>query len=117
MKEFRNVHNELNVVETEAGCLLYAGDRLIPPKSARKELLEIAHTTHLGEEVIWTNVKKIWHWPSLRNDLRTLYERCSECQEHKWAKNKNKPILPMDLLFFGSGEYLTSDLFQLEGRD
>ena len=58
LKEFRNMHGELNVIETEAGSLLYAGDRLIPPKSARKDLLEFAHTTHLGEEVIWRNVKK-----------------------------------------------------------
>ena len=55
IKELRNVHDELNGAETEVGCLLYAGDKLVPPRSARPELLKIAHTTHLGEEVIWNN--------------------------------------------------------------
>ena len=66
LREFRNIHDELNVVKTEMGSLLYAGNKLIPPKSARKELLEISHTKHLGEEVIWCNIRKIWHWPSMR---------------------------------------------------
>ena len=56
IKELRNVHEELNVVEKGAGCLLYAGYKLVPLRSARPELLKIAHTTHLGEEVIWSNI-------------------------------------------------------------
>ena len=108
-EEQRNVHNELNMVGSEAGDLLYAGDKLVPPKSVRQELLNLTHTTHLGEDIIWSNVKKIWHWPSLKNDLNTMYEQCGTCQEEKRSKNKSKPVLPMDLLFFGPGEYLISD--------
>ena len=29
LKELSNIHNELNVVESEAGDLLYAGDKLV----------------------------------------------------------------------------------------
>ena len=38
LKELRNIHDELNIVETKAGCLLYVGDKLVPPRSARPEL-------------------------------------------------------------------------------
>ena len=117
LREFSNIHNEFNMVETDVGALLYAGNKLIPPRSARKELLAIAHTTHLGEEVIWSNIRKIWHWPSMRDDWRSLYERCSECQENRRAKNKNSPVLPLDLMFFGPGEYFTTDLFDLDRKD
>ena len=58
LRELSNVHNELNVVESEAGDLLYAGEKLLPPKSARQELLMLAHMTHLEKDIIWNNVKK-----------------------------------------------------------
>ena len=59
LKELSRVHNELNIVESDAGELLYKGDKIVPPKSARQELLKLAHTTHLGEEIIWNNMKRI----------------------------------------------------------
>ena len=34
----------------------------------------------------------------------------------KEGEEKNIPVLPMDLMFFGPGEYLTSNLFKLEGK-
>ena len=61
-------------------------------------------------------MKKIWNWPSLKNNLKTMYEQCDACQEEKRQKNKSKPVLSMDLLFFGPGEYITSDLFELDGK-
>ena len=46
------------MVESDTGCLLYAGDKLVPQKSARPELLKIAYMIHLGEEIVWNNMKK-----------------------------------------------------------
>ena len=74
LKELRNVHDELHIVESDVGCLLFAGHKLVPPNSAKQELLKMRHKTHLGEGIIWSNMKKIWHWPPLKNDLKTMYE-------------------------------------------
>ena len=51
------------------------------------ELLKLAHTTHLGKDIIQSNVKQIWFWQSLRNYLRVLYQPCEACQIEKRAKN------------------------------
>ena len=78
--------------------------------------MKLAHTTHLGEDIIWSNVKKIWHWPSLKNDPKTMCDQCEACQEEKRLKNKSNPVLSMDLLFLRPGAYLLSDLVELDEK-
>ena len=53
----------------------------------------------------------------MRNDWKAVHDRCGECQENRRAKNKSVPVLPLDLQFFGPGEYWTSDLFETNKKD
>ena len=50
------------------------------------------------------------------NELEQRNRACSSCAVEKRAKNPDKPILPVDLLEYSPGEYLTSDLFEIEKK-
>ena len=77
----------------------------------------MAHITHLSEEAVWSNIKRIWTWPSMKSDWRAVHSKCGECQENRRSKNKSVPILPLDLQFFGPGDYWTSDLYEVDKKD
>ena len=41
---------DLTVIESESSNLFYANERLVQPRSARKRLLKLTHTTHSRRE-------------------------------------------------------------------
>ena len=52
----------------------------------------------------------------MKNELEHRNRACSNCMIEKRAKNPDKPVLPVDLLEYSPGKYLTSDLFELDKK-
>ena len=62
----------------------------------------------------WHTVRSIWFWNGIKNKLEHRNKACSNCLIEKRSKNAEKPVLPIELLEFSPGEYLTSDRFELD---
>ena len=49
------------------------GVKVFIPKQERTRLVEVAHSTHLAAEVMWTTIHGLWNWNILKNDLQILH--------------------------------------------
>ena len=90
--------------------------RLVPPKAARKKLLDLLHSTHSHSAMEWATIREIWWWNGIKNELEFRNRACSSCAIDKRAKNPDKPVLPVDLLEYSPGEYMTSNIFEIEKK-
>ena len=97
MKEFENVFSDLHIVKTERRPLVYLQERLVPPKAARKKLLDLLHSTTSHSAMEWATIREIWWLNGMRNELEQRNRACLSCAVEKRAKNSEKPFLPVDL--------------------
>ena len=76
----------------EHGCLLY-GTRVVIPKSLRKQVIDILHTSHFGIEKMKHLARTAVYWPGLNFDIKEQCRNCTSCGEHqnKPPKMKNHP--------------------------
>ena len=74
-RAYFNYRDELN---TEDG-LIFKGNRLIVPKSLRKEMLDIAHQGHIGLEGCRRRMREALFWPGMASDLKALISQCDLC--------------------------------------
>ena len=93
------------------GLLTY-NDRILVPKTLRREILDKLHTAHLGPELTYLNAKELYFWPNLRSAIDMMCSRCEECIALR-------PSLPTETLNTIRATYPThivsSDLFYLYG--
>ena len=92
--------------------LLTYNDRILVPKTLRREILDKLHTPHLGPELTYLNAKELYFWPNMRAAIDMMCARCEECIALR-------PSLPTETLQTLKAEYPThivsSDLFYLYG--
>ena len=109
-----HVRDELTVQE---GVIL-RGERIVIPKSLRKEILEDLHTAHQGVESTLRRACESVYWPNMNRNIKEHVSRCKTCTfpsqpllnheipNHPWAK------IVTDLFQFESKDYLvTVDYF------
>ena len=107
-KEFsQDEYNKLHIVQTTRGSLVYLEEKLVPPVEARKKLLSRLHESHSHEQMSWETAKKIWFWKSMKNKINQANLSCGCCIEFSRSKFAQKPILPVEVLDYGTGELLS----------
>ncbi len=77
VRQFWNFRDEITVIDG----LLYKGQRLIIPKSARSEMLSKLHESHLGIEKTKQRPREILYWPNINSDIENVVFSCSICNE------------------------------------
>ena len=109
--------DEMGVEETARGpLLLVGGNRLFIPRGERRRLLDLLHSTHLGERTMIETARKIWYWGGMNNQIRQRVKSCERCQEEAAAKPRQPPVIPDDLTRMKIMEMVGVDLFELGGR-
>ena len=88
------------------------GDRLVIPKSLRKDMLHQVHYSHLGIEKCKQRAHDIIFWPGICSEIEKLIQGCPVCQEKQDA-NAKKPLLPRKIPE-RPWQVVASDLFSLE---
>ena len=94
--------------------LAYRGTRIIMPTSLRREMIERAHLSHLGEQYTINTAREIMYWPQMHQDLVEAVKTCNICQEDQPAQVKETlmtypiPQLPWQVV--------ASDIFELQGK-
>ncbi|KAL1447558.1 hypothetical protein WDU94_003669 [Cyamophila willieti] len=96
--------------------LVFINDKLVVPKTCRKETLDLAHEGHLGFDKIKSQMNR-YYWPDIRCHLLNKVQSCDICQKYQRSKIKDPllnheiPDLPfnkigLDFCEYGGKKYL-----------
>lgn len=97
--------------------LLFLDNKLVIPKSLRKDMLNKLHVAHLGIQKTKSRTRNIFYWPRMTVDIDDFISKCSACL--KYSRNvikepliaHERPKIPFakvgtDILTFGGRDYL-----------
>ena len=83
-----HIRDELVVQE---GVIL-RGDRVVIPKSLRRETLEDLHTAHQGVESTLRRARESVYWPNMNGDVKEYISRCETCTTFP-PRQQKEPLL------------------------
>lgn len=97
--------------------MLYFNDRIIVPRTLRKEILDQLHSSHLGIEKTKKRARNLIYWPNMDTDIENIILKCLVCQKNRCSNTKEPmishevPPLPffkigMDICEYASKKYL-----------
>ena len=91
------------------------GNRLLIPKSMRREVLQHLHSSHQGQTRTLRPARQVVFWPGMTNDVRNVVRTCDACSRYLPSQQ------PEPILSEGTPsrpfESIAADLFQLAGFD
>ena len=94
--------------------LILKGERILIPKSLRKEILQQLHSAHLGLDSMLRRARATVFWLGMTTDIKQLAENCHECQRLK-PNNQREPLKQ-----HAEGSYPWEkcgvDLFEYQGK-
>ena len=71
--------------------LVFKGSRVIIPATMRKEMVAIAHATHIGIEGCIRRVRESMFWPRMATELKEYISKRDVCMAHRTSQSK-EPI-------------------------
>ena len=85
--ELKDYWSYCEEISLEEG-ILFIGHRLIVPKSEKQSTLNILHTGHYEIDKMTLRARGSVFWPGISQDIKTLAETCTICQENSksWLK-------------------------------
>ena len=75
--------------------LIFKGNRLVVPLSLRKEMLAIAHQSHIGLEGCLRRMREAIFWPGMSSDMKALVSQCDACLRMRETPKK-EPLMSHD---------------------
>ena len=96
------------------GNLIFKGPRLVVPACMRKELMSVAHATHIGIEGCLRRVRGCLLWPMMASDVKDYVSKCHVCLAHRTSQTK-EPLLQHEIVARPWAK-LAADLCELHGR-
>ena len=94
--------------------LVLKGDRVIIPKSLRKQVLESVHLGHQGETKCILIARESLFWPGITNNVKEMVQSCGTCARHQTAPPR-LPLLQPDLPT-SPWEKLETDFFEYNSK-
>ena len=98
------------------GLLCVDGHRIIVPRDARSSIVDLLHKSHCGLVKTYATAKEFYHWPAMKNDIKTVIDKCEPCQslrpslpvDNFIATTANDPMqeVSVDLFQIGNSHYL-----------
>ena len=61
--------------------LIFRGDRLIVPKSLRRQTIKELHASHQGVEATLRRARETLHWPNMKSEIKDHIPRCDVCPQ------------------------------------
>lgn len=106
-------YSERGLLSVTDGILTYA-DRVVIPKSMRREVLERIHEGHQGIVKCRERVKTSVWWPGITVDVKKMVAGCTHCQENR-PSQRREPLIPTPLPT-GPWERIGADLCEYKGQ-
>ena len=111
VREYWDSRSELS----EAHGFILKGNRLVVPRSMRKQMLNSIHEGHLGIEKCKRRAREVLYWPQMNTEITDMIENCTACLLHK--PKQQQESLRYHQIPDRPWEKIGSDLFQLNGKD
>ncbi len=111
LRHYKQVYHELSVTDED---LILRHQRLLIPRTYRKEVLRRLHLSHQGIERTLRAARQKVYWPGMTADVKSTVEACQECQRFKPAQTQ-EPMAsdpPATRIF----EEMAADHFETGGR-
>lgn len=80
--QFKKARQALTVEED----LIFNGTRIFVPLQVRRDVIHLAHDTHMGELQQFRKVQQIFWWPGMKADVENYVKCCTECQRQRKVK-------------------------------
>ena len=74
-------NNRSELVEDKG--LVFLGERLVVPRTLRKEMLGQLHRSHIGIEGCLRRAREVLYWPRMNSEVKDYVSKCSVCQTYK----------------------------------
>ena len=99
---------------TDEGILTVDGDKIYLPPSVRQTTLQDIHKGHCGYSKTLQTARKMYYWPSMKHDIRTMIDKCEACQ-------RLLPSKPSETLINTTADHpmekISMDLFHANKRN
>ena len=103
LRAYYDFRDELTVQDQ----LVFKGQMLIVPAGMRREMLAVAHATHIGMEGCLRRAREITFWPRMTSELKEYISKCDICTRHRESQSKE---------LLQSWAKVGADLCDLNGR-
>ncbi|XP_022780597.1 uncharacterized protein K02A2.6-like [Stylophora pistillata] len=119
VRELEEVDHRANLSPvTELGrpvdVLVVKGPRLVVPTCMRKELMSVAHSTHIGTEGCLRRVRECLFWPRIASDVKDYVSKCDVCLAYRTSQTK-EPLLQHEVIYRPRAK-VAADLCESNGR-
>ena len=94
--------------------LVFRGDRIVIPRSLRKQMLLQLHSAHQGIESTTRRARDTAYWPHLNRELKDHISRCATCETYS-AKQRKEPLIPHEIPTTAWAK-VSCDLFELDKK-
>lgn len=108
---FYHIRDELGVQDG----LIFREDRLVIPRTLRKQMLKELHLAHQGLESSTRRGRKTIHWPHLRQELKDHISRCETCSTFN-RKQQKEPLIAHEMPDRACAK-VGSDLFEFDKQE
>ena len=95
--------------------LVFKGERLVVPESAREEMKARIHASHIGIQGCLRRAREVLYWPGMNRDIENCIAQCHVCNSQPREQTK-EPMICHEIPT-RPWEKIAVDLFQLNGRD
>ena len=93
LRPYFDLRDELVVPDN----FFFKGPRLVVPACMRKELMSVAHATHIGIEDCLRRVREYFFWPMMASDVKDYVSKCNVCLAHRTSQTK-EPLLQHEVV-------------------
>ena len=93
--------------------LVFKGQRLVVPLSLRRELIRVAHGTHIGMEGCLRRMRESLFWPRMAAEVKEYISKCDTCMSFR--NNQPKEPIVQDLVTRPWSK-VAADVCELHGR-
>ncbi len=73
---FKSVWKDLSIHETG---LIVIDKLIVPPEACRKQIVDLLHISHSGENKSLHLAKERFYWPGMIKEVRTSVQTCKQC--------------------------------------
>ena len=78
-RQLSSVWSELSV-DNNLGLIILNGNRIVVPKSERKNLLQLIHASHCGTGKSNWRAKELYFWRGMNSEINALVHNCEICR-------------------------------------
>ena len=110
IRPYWNFRDEITFVEE----MLFKGQKLIVPKSLRKEMLAIIHESHLGINKCKSRARDSLFWIGMASEVEQTVRNCTVCAQNQRA-NVKEPLIP-GIIPDRPWSHVSADIMELNNR-